>query len=247
MMAERLQAHHRRRRRPVHLQVVLRQGQPVLGALLSRPRPQGGPAHPRPREGRHRPRRALRRPRRLGGRAGRRDPRRAPGAGLPVPADGPAPRVRAKRPARQREEGTVPRPARHGQCRREDPLRRERGHLADGARDELRLQQPRGGLPGPADHARLRLSRDLRRHALGAAARAGRATARAASASTSRPSPAPPSRWAWTRCSWRSTRTPTARSPDGRPLSDGPNMLRLDDLPRLLAEIAAIGAGAGPS
>jgi len=34
---------------------------------------------------------------------------------------------------------------------------------------------------------------------------------------------------------------------DGRPLSDGPNMLRLDDLPRLLVEIAAIGAGAGPS
>jgi 2-dehydro-3-deoxyphosphooctonate aldolase (KDO 8-P synthase) len=30
---------------------------------------------------------------------------------------------------------------------------------------------------------------------------------------------------------------------DGRPLSDGPNMLRLDDLPRLLREIAAIGAG----
>jgi 3-deoxy-D-manno-octulosonic acid (KDO) 8-phosphate synthase len=31
--------------------------------------------------------------------------------------------------------------------------------------------------------------------------------------------------------------------PDGRPLSDGPNMLRLDDLPRLLEEIAAITAG----
>ena len=30
---------------------------------------------------------------------------------------------------------------------------------------------------------------------------------------------------------------------DGRPLSDGPNMLRLDDLPRLLRDIAAIGAG----
>ena len=29
---------------------------------------------------------------------------------------------------------------------------------------------------------------------------------------------------------------------DGRPLSDGPNMLRLDDLPRLLDELAAIGA-----
>src|SRR5262245_6423752 len=34
---------------------------------------------------------------------------------------------------------------------------------------------------------------------------------------------------------------------DGRPLSDGPNMLRLDDLPRLLAEIAAITAGVEPS
>ncbi|HKW91186.1 MAG TPA: 3-deoxy-8-phosphooctulonate synthase [Methylomirabilota bacterium] len=32
---------------------------------------------------------------------------------------------------------------------------------------------------------------------------------------------------------------------DGRPLSDGPNMLRLDDLPRLLEEIRAIAAGPG--
>jgi 2-dehydro-3-deoxyphosphooctonate aldolase (KDO 8-P synthase) len=33
---------------------------------------------------------------------------------------------------------------------------------------------------------------------------------------------------------------------DGRPLSDGPNMLRLDDLPRLLGEIAGLrAAGAG--
>jgi 2-dehydro-3-deoxyphosphooctonate aldolase (KDO 8-P synthase) len=30
---------------------------------------------------------------------------------------------------------------------------------------------------------------------------------------------------------------------DGRPLSDGPNMLRIDDLPRLLDEIRAIAAG----
>ena len=30
---------------------------------------------------------------------------------------------------------------------------------------------------------------------------------------------------------------------DGRPLSDGPNMLRLADLPRLLSEIQAIRAG----
>ncbi len=34
---------------------------------------------------------------------------------------------------------------------------------------------------------------------------------------------------------------------DGRPLSDGPNMLRLDDLPRLLREVRAIGAALGES
>jgi len=32
---------------------------------------------------------------------------------------------------------------------------------------------------------------------------------------------------------------------DGRPLSDGPNMLRLDDLPRLLAEITAVRGAIG--
>jgi len=36
---------------------------------------------------------------------------------------------------------------------------------------------------------------------------------------------------------------PDRTMPDGRPLSDGPNMLRLDDLPRLLEDIAAITAG----
>ncbi len=34
---------------------------------------------------------------------------------------------------------------------------------------------------------------------------------------------------------------------DGRPLSDGPNMLRLDDLPRLLDDLRAIAAGPGRS
>ena len=35
---------------------------------------------------------------------------------------------------------------------------------------------------------------------------------------------------------------PDRTLPDGRPLSDGPNMLRIDDLPRLLDEITAIAA-----
>ncbi|HUO62721.1 MAG TPA: 3-deoxy-8-phosphooctulonate synthase, partial [Terriglobales bacterium] len=36
---------------------------------------------------------------------------------------------------------------------------------------------------------------------------------------------------------------PDRTLPDGRPLSDGPNMLRVDDLPRLLDEIVAMTAG----
>ena len=40
---------------------------------------------------------------------------------------------------------------------------------------------------------------------------------------------------------------PDRTMPDGRPLSDGPNMLRLDDLPRLLDEIHAIHAGLRPA
>src|SRR2546427_779837 len=35
---------------------------------------------------------------------------------------------------------------------------------------------------------------------------------------------------------------PDRTLPDGRPLSDGPNMLRLDDLPRLLDEVTSIAA-----
>jgi 2-dehydro-3-deoxyphosphooctonate aldolase (KDO 8-P synthase) len=39
---------------------------------------------------------------------------------------------------------------------------------------------------------------------------------------------------------------PDRTLPDGRPLSDGPNMLRIDDLPRLLEQLGAIGAAVQP-
>ena len=39
---------------------------------------------------------------------------------------------------------------------------------------------------------------------------------------------------------------PDRTLPDGRPLSDGPNMLRIDDLPRLLGQLSAIGAAVHP-
>src|SRR5207245_1111603 len=40
---------------------------------------------------------------------------------------------------------------------------------------------------------------------------------------------------------------PDRTLPDGRPLSDGPNMLRIDDLPRLLRELGAIEAAVHPA
>ncbi len=125
-------------------------------------------------------------------------------------------------------------PAGHEERRGQDPVHRQRGHPAHRARHDVRLQQSRGGHARARRHACARLSGRLRRHALGAAARRRRATARAASASTCRPWRG--RRWpsAWTRSSWRCTRIPIARCPTAAPLSDGPNMLRIDDLPRLL-------------
>jgi len=39
---------------------------------------------------------------------------------------------------------------------------------------------------------------------------------------------------------------PDRKMPDGQPLSDGPNMLRIDDLPRLLDELGGIARGGAP-
>ena len=39
---------------------------------------------------------------------------------------------------------------------------------------------------------------------------------------------------------------PDRKMPDGQPLSDGPNMLRIDDLPRLLDELAGIASALRP-
>ena len=87
---------------------------------------------------------------------------------------------------------------------------------------------------GLADHAGARLSGGLRRHPLRPApGRCGEPLGRRAPV-RARCSRAPRWRRAWTPSSWRCTRTRTAPLADGRPLSDGPNMLRLDDLPRLL-------------
>ena len=98
---------------------------------------------------------------------------------------------------------------------------------------------------GLADHARARLPGRLRRHALGPAARAAPATARAASAATCRRLARAAVAFGVDALFMEMHEDPDRTLPDGRPLSDGPNMLRIDDLPRLLEQLRAIRAGLG--
>ena len=97
-------------------------------------------------------------------------------------------RGREDRMRRQHQEGPVPRAVGYEGRGRES---RERGHPAnhsDRARISVRLQQSRLRHALARDHARLRLSRRLRRDAFGAASGRGRGrqTVRAVSASSSR-------------------------------------------------------------
>src|SRR5947209_5058961 len=124
---------------------------------------------------------AVRHPPGLGGRSGGRGARRAADSRVPVPPDRSDPGRGGHRQARQRQEGPVRRPARHEECRRQDPLEGQRVDIVDRAGDVVRLSQPRGRYARPRRHARARLPGRLRRHALGAAAgRGGRPLGRRA-------------------------------------------------------------------
>ena len=167
---------HRRARHPVHLQVELRQGEPLERHVVSRPRHGQGPRDPREGEARAEGAGADRRPPRGRDRRRRRGRRRAADAGVPVPADRFHPRRRAKRQAGEHQEGPVPRAARHEERDRQGARRgaREgpRGRQLHGLRTrrELRLQQPRLRHAQPRDHARDRRAGGLRRDPFGAAA-----------------------------------------------------------------------------
>ncbi len=94
----------------------------------------------------------------------------------------------ADRTRGERQEGAVPRA--RGTWRTPSAKVRRRGQRqrhGHRARRDVRLQQPRRRLPLAPAHAGARRSRLLRRDALGAAARAARATPREASASSSPP------------------------------------------------------------
>ena len=212
-----------RRRGALRLQVVLRQGQPLLGHSLPRPRPRRRAAHPRrvrddARLSRCSPtstrwRRSGRPPRCS---TCSRSPRssagrptwswRAPRSGQPVNVK--KGQFLAPRDMRNVVEKMRCRGATRTSCLT------ERG--ASFGYNNLVVD-----MRGLADHAGPRLPGRLRRHALGAAAGRGRATARAASASTCSALARAAVAFGVDACSWRCTRTPT-RAPDGRPLSDGP-------------------------
>ena len=131
----------------LRLQVLLRQGEPLVRALLPGPRPPGRTAGPSPRARDVRVPRALGRPRARRGAGGGRGPRPRPDPRVPLPPDRPRPRLRPERPPRERQEGPVPRALGHAQRRREAERRRVRGRAPDRARSDLRVQQPGRRLP----------------------------------------------------------------------------------------------------
>src|SRR5438046_1389151 len=171
----------RRPARTLRLQVVLRQGQPLVRPRLPRPRPRRGAPNSQKSARLAARAGAVRHPPGLGGRSGGRGARRAADSRVPVPPDRSDPGRCGHRQARQRQEGPVRRPARHEECRRQDPLEGQRVDIVDRAGDVVRLSQPRGRYARPRRHARARLPGRLRRHALGAAAgRGGRPLGRRA-------------------------------------------------------------------
>ncbi len=98
--ARKVKALARAPRRPGRLQGQLRQGQPLVGQELPRPRARGGAGRLPGGEARDRAALPHRRARDLAGGAGRAGGGRAAGPGLPVPADRPRHRLRPPRPAR---------------------------------------------------------------------------------------------------------------------------------------------------
>ena len=141
----------------------------------------------------------------------------------------------AERQGDQYQEGTVPGPLGHGECGGEGAVCRQRPHHPDGAGGVVRLQQPGVGHAEPSHHARDRVSGGLRRHPqCPASRRPGGVVRRAAG------------------IRGISGRAAVATGIDGifmevhedpeKALCDGPNSIRLDDLPALLKKLKAIDA-----
>ena len=150
----------RARRRAVHLQGVVRQGEPHVGHVVPRPGPRRRPARARARQGAHRRADPHRHPRAGAGGAGGRGRRRPADSGVPLAAD---------RPARRR--GAAPAASstsrRASSSRRDDmrhaiakvDRRRQPARDRHRARHQLRLPQPRRRHARVPDDARARRTR----------------------------------------------------------------------------------------
>ena len=99
--------------RAVHLQGVVRQGEPHVGPIVPRTRARRRAARARGDQGALRRADPDRHPRAVAGGAGGRRRRRPADSGVPLPPDRPARRRGEDRPRRQHQEGPVPRARRH--------------------------------------------------------------------------------------------------------------------------------------
>ena len=162
--------HRAARARAVHLQGVLRQGEPHVGPLVPGPGLDEGLRVLAAIKARfrvpiltdiHEPSHAAR---------GGRRRRRPADSGVPLPPDRPARRGREDRPHRQHQERAVPRARRHEARRGESRGRRQPARDRHRARHELRLSQPDRRHARVSDDARAGRAGGLRRHAQPAAA-----------------------------------------------------------------------------
>ena len=167
-MAEAIAACVSREEAALHLQGVVRQGEPHLDSQLSRTWPRRRSAHSpqssRDGEGPG----ADRRPRSCRRAASGRSRGRAADSCIPLPPDRPADRGREERMRGERQEGTVRFAVGHASCGREGARGWRRARLSYRARCIVRLQQSRRGHAVAGDHAQVRAG-GLRRDPLRAA------------------------------------------------------------------------------
>ena len=217
------EGNHRRARHPLHLQVELRQGQPLERHLVPRPRHRQGPGDPGQGEADARRAGAHRRPRRRA----RSRPSAAVVDVLQTPAflcrqtDFIRAVAQSGKPVNIKK-GQFLAPARHEERDRQGARRGARegpaGRQLHGlrARRELRLQQPRLRHALAGDHARDRTRRWSSTPPTRCSCRAARAPPPAASASSCRCWRAPRSRSASPACSWKPIPTRPRRCPTAR-------------------------------
>ena len=170
-MAERSGGDRVRSWRAAHLQGLLRQGEPLVGLLLSRPGLARRPAHPREHQEEHGTADPHGCSRSFAGRPGGRSLRRAADSRVSLAPDRFARRRGPLGARRQYQEGPVSFAVGYRQRGGKSGRHGKRENHPHRARRFLRLSESCGGHALVSDHAQVRLSGGFRRDAFGAIAR----------------------------------------------------------------------------